>query len=381
VYGNVIWDEFDRSYERAALWLLKSFRANHCEGSSAWSSRSFHPVRKWSRPYPETTGYIIPTIYDYLSDDPPDAREWSECVGRSVRWLLSLQLASGAFPGGHAVGDGGFYMSTSDYLLHRRRPSTPSVFNSGQILRGLTRHYRHTGDQETLRAISACVGFLLGSIRDDGYWAGDAYAGFSSPSYFTYITSSLLAARDILPDATEIDEKSIASLRAVTARVSSPASFISRMGFGGADAAFTHTVGYTLAGLLESARILGPAGNEFALVAIDALEAIKARFRSHGSLPGKFLPAWEGDWSFVCVTGNCQIGLCLLDAAEIAAGGPYRDWAHELCRSAMQTQRRSGGFPGSLPYLGEYMRLRCPNWAAKYYMDLVVRLRGGAAYP
>jgi hypothetical protein len=33
-------------------------------GSSAYYSKLFNPVKGWSNAYPETTGYIIPTLYD-----------------------------------------------------------------------------------------------------------------------------------------------------------------------------------------------------------------------------------------------------------------------------------------------------------------------------
>src|SRR5258707_11128217 len=52
----------------------------------------------YSESYPEVTGYIIPTLYDFdrMADDTA-ARSAAE---RATRWLLSLQMSSGAFPGG-----------------------------------------------------------------------------------------------------------------------------------------------------------------------------------------------------------------------------------------------------------------------------------------
>lgn len=368
-------DEFDRSYEEAASWLLESFRVNRHQGSSAWSSRFFHPVKNWSHPYPETTGYIIPTVYDHLRRDPPDAAEWAECISQSVRWLLRMQLPSGAFPGGHAASDDSFFLTTSDYLLRRGHPPAASIFNSGQILRGLTRHYRETQDPATLESVERCVRFLLGSVGEDGKWAVDAYAGSSSPSYFVYVTAALLSARDLLPNPDEIAHTAVRSLAHVVSRASNETGFIVGMGFGAQDTAVTHTIGYTLAGLLESARALGPNGREYARCALVCLRALCASLGPLAVLPGKYLPGWVGDRGFTCVTGNCQIALCCLDASETDGDRTLRDIALRICRSATSSQRGSGGFPGSLPFYGEYMRCRCVNWAAKYYMDLVNRLR------
>jgi hypothetical protein len=298
-----------------------------------------------------------------------------------VTWLLGLQLSSGAFPGGHEAGSGKYYLTTADYLLHRGRPPLASVFNSAQILRGLTRHYRETGDQSTLDSVQACAGYLVDSIGDDGMWAPDAYAGSSSPSYFAYCIPPLLEVRDLVSDEARLTHKACKALGVVTARQSDETGFIAGMGFSAHDAALSHTVGYTLAGLLDSGRLLGPDGDGLVRGAVRGLEAILASMfgASCRPLPGVYLPAWEGDWSFSCVTGDCQIGLCFLDGLESADERLFHEAASTLCRWTAAAQTGSGGFPGSRPIYGAYMRLRYPNWAAKYYMDLVRRLRAAEA--
>ncbi|MBN1458136.1 MAG: hypothetical protein JXA57_01280 [Armatimonadetes bacterium] len=369
--------DFEVAYQRAASWLLRSFRVNDCRGSSAWSSRAFHPLRKWSYPYPETTGYIIPTLYDYLTGQPPDKSEMVDCIDRTMHWLLELQLDSGGFPGGHYVGAGEFYISTSDYLLHRSRVPAASVFNSGQILRGLLRHYRETGDRDTLLSIRACAGFLLGCVKKDGTWTLDAYAGSSSPSYFAYVVPPLLAARQLLADDSYVLEQALAALRCVAGRQSAATAFIDATGFGARNTAFTHTVAYTLSGLLESAQLLGPEGDEFADGAVRSLECIRRLLSTdrRRPLPGMLGPGWNADRSFQCVTGDCQIAGCFLDAFERCHDQAFLEAAILLCRAATASQSASGGFPGSRPTWGRYMTLRHPNWVAKYYMDLVFRLR------
>jgi len=59
----------------------------------------------------------------------------AECA---VQWLLSLQMATGAFPGG----------------LHGSE-ARPSVFNTGQILQGLVRAHMETKRPEILQAVVA----------------------------------------------------------------------------------------------------------------------------------------------------------------------------------------------------------------------------------
>src|SRR5687768_15193690 len=81
----------------------------------------------WSGSYAETTGYLLPTVYDYAALGRAPGLD--RVAADMLRWLLSVQLPGGAFPGGTAG-----------------RETGPSVFNTGQILQGLVRAWRETGD-------------------------------------------------------------------------------------------------------------------------------------------------------------------------------------------------------------------------------------------
>ena len=80
---------------------------------------------------------------------------------RATRWLLSLQMPTGAFPGG----------------LHGKmgaKESQPSVFNSGQILHGLVRAHAETNRAEILQAVVAAGDWLVKMQQADGSWSGPA---------------------------------------------------------------------------------------------------------------------------------------------------------------------------------------------------------------
>src|SRR5882724_2213681 len=102
----------------------------------------------YSESYPEVTGYIIPTLYDFerLTGDPA-ARH---AAYLATDWLLSLQMPSGAFPGG---------------LRGPASDAEPSVFNTGQILQGLVRAYVETGNSKTLKRAVAAGDWLLDRTR------------------------------------------------------------------------------------------------------------------------------------------------------------------------------------------------------------------------
>jgi hypothetical protein len=95
----VIDQELVNHYERAAHWLLKSFQKNEYCGSSAWQSRFFHPVNGWSHSFPDTTGYIIPTIYDYLDWQTDHDGLSKRAIATSIDYYLFNFLLV-HFPGG-----------------------------------------------------------------------------------------------------------------------------------------------------------------------------------------------------------------------------------------------------------------------------------------
>ncbi|NQT90014.1 MAG: hypothetical protein HQ558_02040 [Candidatus Omnitrophica bacterium] len=356
-------------YKRASEWLVQSFRVNGYRGSSAWQSRFFHPIRGWSHPYPETTGYIIPTLYDYFKWLKDENGEIKTCIETSIPWLLSLQMRSGAFPGGHAAQNGAFYLGTLDYILHRAHAPKESVFNTAQIMRGLIRCYNETGNSDCLNAVKKSGEFLSSSIREDGGWGNDAYAKDLSPSYFAYIIPALLAAAELINDK-DLKAKALLPLDNLLKRIDGESRFIRDMGFSDNGFAHMHTVGYTLQGLLESAIILKDEGGRYISEAAGVADKLLAKYEEWGKLPGGLYNGWRPEWSYSCITGNCQIALFFLELFKVNKEVRYLDAAQSIYSDMLTAQSRNNAFPGSRPVWGRYMCLRWPNWAVKFFMDL-----------
>ena len=111
----------------------------------------------YSESYPEVTGYIVPTLYDFARTSG-DHRA-VVAAERATRWLLSLQMPSGAFPGGLRGGSNG-------------GDTQSSVFNTGQILQGLVRAHMETNRPEILQAAVAAGDWLIEMQQADGSWSG-----------------------------------------------------------------------------------------------------------------------------------------------------------------------------------------------------------------
>src|SRR5437867_1603827 len=81
-------DVYHRHYVATVEWLLRSVQRGR-----GGSCGSFSLIRGWSLPYPETTGYLIPTLLDAASRlDREEAREAAHSCGA---WLLSIQRSDG----------------------------------------------------------------------------------------------------------------------------------------------------------------------------------------------------------------------------------------------------------------------------------------------
>jgi hypothetical protein len=101
----------------AAEWLG---RAQDCSASGDGGvARDFGLRSGWATSYPETTGYIVPTMLA-VADRLEDAT-YRERARRMLEWLVSIQLPGGGFQGGRIDA----------------RPIVPVTFNTGQILLGL----------------------------------------------------------------------------------------------------------------------------------------------------------------------------------------------------------------------------------------------------
>src|SRR5260221_3965406 len=82
-------------------------------------ARDFSLIQGWASSYPETTGYIVPTLLECarrFADSDARAR-----ARRMLDWLVSIQLPAGAFQGG---------MVDSE-------PRVPVTFNTCPVMIGL----------------------------------------------------------------------------------------------------------------------------------------------------------------------------------------------------------------------------------------------------
>jgi len=323
--------------DAALAWVRRSIAATGGKGSS----HSWHPLFGWAKAYPETTGYLIETLLEYAKINQDESLR--QLAGQCINWLETIQLPSGAFPG----------------LLAGN--TKPSVFNTSQILFGLK-------NQASKRAVS----WLLSNLDPDGAWRSHAFVQGFVPSYYTRAVWGVLHANQELQNI-EIEGLMRQSLHFYATRFL-PNGAIKDGGFKSGEAAFTHTLAYTLEGFLESAERL----NEMEIIdkTIASVERLLAeRAGAGGRTAGRYDVQWRGDYSFVCVTGNCQLSI-LCHKVWARTGEPkFKEAAHSFLSEILGFQKLGankntyGALPGSAPVWGPYLPFRYPNWAAKFFLD------------
>jgi hypothetical protein len=350
-------EQYERHLATTAAWLLKS--VEHGRGGSC---AYFSLASGWSRPYPETTGYLIPTLLALSQvlrrfDGERRATELGS-------WLLSLQDGGGWWLGGLHPPKGG---------------AAPSVFNTAQILQGLVALHDHTGEDRWLEAATRAGRWLAGGVDESGLWTHRDYRAANTPSYYTYAAWPMLEVAKRSGEA-EIRDAAERGLRTILTRRRPNGSF-SGWGFSEGEPAFTHTIAYTLQGLLGAAKLLDDWDTYGDPVEDGLLALARLAERSSGRLPGRLDSDWSPAARYVCLTGNAQIALCLLDWGRRRPDPRLVSEAVRLVDFVCTAQWRRAPLPalrgavgGSAPIWGRYMTLRYPNWAAKYHCDALMGL-------
>src|SRR5205807_3734044 len=133
-------------------------------------ARDFSLVTGWSTSYPETTGYIVPTMLAFAKiREDENVRQRAR---RRLDWLVSIQLPCGGFQGGTINSD----------------PVVPVSFNTGQVLLGLAAGVREFGDEKYHKAMCRAADWLVETQDPDGCWRKypSPFAGPGDKAYDTH---------------------------------------------------------------------------------------------------------------------------------------------------------------------------------------------------
>jgi len=329
-------------------WITDSFTINQNNGSSA--SRNL--LGKWTKPYLETTGYLLPTLLK------------AKTLDRKLRHELVLQQY--LFFKDQVNDDGSFYQSLDN--------KTPIVFDTSQILLGLISVIPliSVTSQDIINLCEGAYKWLYNNLDDQGKFKAYNYVEGYNPAYYARVALPMVQWEIIfgkkLRPKTEILLSRLNKLR--TENLS-----YKNWGFYADTKAYTHTIAYTLRGLYECADLVGTTTTKEEIKM--TLLKINAEIEKKGKLAGSYDTNWQGDYSFVCATGNAQLALLYLLVYKTTRDAKFLQSITTLLLPLVEAQKSwysRGAVPSSIPIWGPYQRLKYTNWTQKFYSEALNQL-------
>jgi hypothetical protein len=331
---------------KAAMeWLALAQKQNKDGGVSALYSL----FDGWSASYVETTGYIIPTFFNYAGISKNSA--YSSMAIEMAEFELKSQLPSGAFPGGGTT--------------------EPRVFNTGQVIFGMCRAYEETKNKKYKESAERAADWLVSIMDKDGCWRKHVYLG-NHHTYNTRTAWSLLRTYEITK---KISYKRAAIKNfewAMTQQLEN--GWFRNNGFYEGQEPLLHTIAYSIRGLLEGGIFLKR--KSYIEAAKKASDALLRAERRDGLLAGTFNSKWKSSVKWSCLTGNCQMSiiwqklyLLTKDRELLAAAKRINRYMKTTQNLASRCVGIKGGIQGAFPIYGWYAPFSFPNWAAKFFAD------------
>lgn len=349
----------------AAAWLAA---AQDSQPDGGISGR-YRLASGWTSSYPETTGYLIPTMLGLAGR--LDRAEWEGRAERAVQFLLDVQLDSGAFPGGEIA----------------ENRDQPSPFNTAQILNGLNAFAIARRDERVRAAAERAAAWLVSVQDTDGAYRKHFY--WTPASYSAHL-SCWLAEHAVLHDDATARAAAERHLDWVLALQDRETGWFERSGFSEVEQeariAVLHTIAYTIWGVLLLGLLLK---REDAVAgAHRAAMSVLRRLEVSRALPGFLDSRWRGVHQPACLTGNVQMALIWLKLHEaVEADGRLVNAALLAIDEVKKAQDLGsanpgirGGIPGSFPLWGDYIPLAIPNWAAKFFLDSLFEKQAALAH-
>jgi len=349
-------------------WLL---RAQDATGSAGFAV-GYSFAHGWLPAYPETTGYIIPTLWDAFALRGDERFRQSAIA--AADWEIAIQLPCGATRAGYEGDPDGFW----------GKELVPAAFNTGQVMQGWNRTFVETGDSKYLEAARRAADFLVDCVDDRGVFVKGLSPGPTSRtrSYYARAVYGLAWTGALTGDQRYIDV-SRRHLEWVLDQQRSNgwvsyASFVAQDDGG---EALTHPLAYVAEGLLECGLVLNEAKY------VEASRRIASAVMHVCEKRGLFLPAMlsrrlTSEDRYSCLPGNAQFaclwlrhGMLQRNLPMLNTGLKMVDWLKGVQSLQNENPGIRGGLAGSWPIDGGYSIFIYVNWAAKFFADSLMLAR------
>ncbi len=332
-------------------WLVYAQEMTRDGGVSSGYSLIFG----WRPSYPETSGYIIPTLIDYyhISND----NSYLQICKDIANWECSIQLEDGGFQGD---------------VINKKRKSI--IFNTGQVILGLVKAYKEFKDQRYLDCAIKAGSFLVRSQEKNGNWIKNCFNKISH-------TYNVRTAWTLLKLFFETDEKKFqkAAIKNLNwaLKQKNKNFWFYNSSFKANKSPLLHCISYTLRGFLEAGIILE--NKTFIHVALNASLKLLNYYEKYKILPARFNSNWESYDFYSCLTGNAQISIIWLKLYQLYKEKRFLINAIKLnnylkLKQVINNRFKdvNGSIKGSDPMWGRYNMFSFPNWATKFFCDALI---------
>jgi uncharacterized protein YyaL (SSP411 family) len=349
--------------EAAIQWICRAQDTFHDGGVARSYSLVYNPYferKGWIPSYPETTGYIIPTMFDYAR--LTNSQEINERAIRMADWECEVQMGNGAVQGG-----------TID------QTPTPAIFNTGQVIFGWLRAFQETRKEKYLECAIKAGRYLVEQQEKDGSWRKNLsnYASSQMP-FYTYNTRTAwaLLLLSTFGNGESFKDASIRNIDFALGQQLDNGWFKSNC-LNDPSQPLLHTIGYCIQGILEVGVLLN--NLNYINSAKRATDALIEKQRNDGSLAGCFNDKWEPTVSWSCLTGDAQMSHIWGRFFQVTGQDRYLECMKKINRYLMGVQLLQtnnpdiyGGIGGSDPLHGGYGRFEILNWTIKFFIDALM---------
>jgi uncharacterized protein YyaL (SSP411 family) len=314
----------------------------------------------WHASYPETTGYIIPTLLDYAEHFQQP--RYAEAALRMADWEIAVQLPDGGVRAGTMAAE----------------VVEPTIFNTGQVLFGFARAFTATRADRYEQALRRAADWLVRAQDADGAWRrfpSPFAPGTDVKAYNTRSAFGLVRAWEALGESRWLEAADANARWAIASAL--PNAFLPHNCLTANPAPLTHTLAYAMRGLMEVGVATGQ--KSYIDFAIRMADAIAPHQRASGAMPGRFDANWQPAAEWSCLTGNAQLAINWWRLARITGEKRFEKHALAANRYTMRVQdlrvrdpNRAGALKGSHPINGGYLTWRYPNWATKFFADALM---------
>jgi hypothetical protein len=349
--------DYGAHLDAAVGWLMKSIEV--CDGRA--SSKGYRLLKGWMPPYPETSGYIIPTLIA-LSYDKSDP-QYLEAAKTIGHWLVEVQQENGGFAG-FELGVG----------------QQPDVFDTGMILLGFNALIHEGETVPFIDSGRAAARFLVASLDERGCFVRNMSHDIVH-AYNVRSAWGLLAFAELTQDR-GFREAAIACGRWTVAQQNEHGFYLQN-NFKPGGNANTHGTAYVMRGLLQMHELVDD--RQFLESVICAATKVCSLYEQHGFIAAELGSDWQYVSAHICLTGYAQLAIILYRLGEITGDDRYRQTADRLVADVASYQDIAttnadwrGAIAGSFPIYGRYAPFQYPNWATKFFIDALLGRRFGA---